>query len=322
MIHETFVATTPQVAYANAMAKYGKFIKLISAKHVAYDDGEIMSEITVGVPRDVFIKKSMIEESSGTHIKAVFLQRGIDKDILDEFVSSLEMMGHTHLNDDKYIASYIIQEMDNALQIERERLDKPKIIMLVGPTGVGKTTTIAKLSTRYKKESNFDVRVINLDSYKVGAFEQLEAHTTKIEVPHTMVKDLDLFTKEIESFDNEIILIDTVGISPYDRDKFTQILEFVKSNTDIDIEVKLILSATLKCEDMYDIYNSFEALNLSSLIITKFDETKHFADVLNFVLKSKIKMSYFCIGQDIENDISVASREYLLDNFISGMEKI
>lgn len=322
MIHETFVATTPKVAYENAIAKYGKDITLISAKHIKYDSGDIMSEITVGVPRDIFIKSEMIKENIATYVKGIFLQSGISIDILDDILGSLDMMGSSILNDKNALASYIIEEMDNSLVIEKERLDKPKIIMLVGITGVGKTTTIAKLSNRYKNLSPYDVRVINLDSYKVGAFEQLQAHSSKIEVEHKMIDSLDKFKQEIDSFDNEIILIDTVGVSPYDRDKFAQIVEFVGSNTNIDIEVKLILSATLKYTDMQDIYKSFLPLNPSTLIITKFDETKHFCDVLNFVLKTKLPMSYFCIGQDIKTDINIASREYLLDNFITGLERV
>ncbi len=281
-----------------------------------------MSEISVGIPRDIFIQSAMIKENKKSHIKSIFLQKGLSNDILDEILSSLETMGNTILDDDKYIASYIIEELDMALSIEDERLDKPKIIMLIGPTGVGKTTTIAKLSSRYKNLTNFKIKVLNLDNYKLGAFEQLEAHSSIIEVEHKMIIDLESFTKEIESFDDEIILIDTVGISPYDREKFEQIVEFVESNTNIDIEVKLILSATLKYQDMSDIYNSFLPLNPSSIIITKFDETKYFSDVLNFVLKSKLPMSYFCIGQDISHDIEIASREYILDNFISSLEMI
>lgn len=322
MIHEIFVASTPKVAYENAVAKYGKDIKLISAKHIEYDNGEIMSEISVAIPRDIFIKSALIKDNIVSNVKSIFLQRGISKVILDEILSSLEVMGSSILDDEKSIASYILEEMDNSLVIEKENLDKPKIIMLVGITGVGKTTTIAKLSNRYKNLSPYDVRVINLDSYKVGAYEQLEAHSNNIKVPHKMVDSVEKFKQEIESFDDEIILIDTVGVSPYDRDKFAQIVEFVGSNTNIDIEVKLILSATLKYEDMEDIYKSFLPLNPSNLIITKFDETKHFSDVLNFVLKTKLPMSYFCIGQDIKTDINIASKEYLLDNFITGLDKI
>ena len=85
------------------------------------------------------------------------------------------------------------------------------------------------------------------------------------------------------------------------------------------MEINLVLSATVKYEDMEDIYKNFSFLNLNSIIISKFDETKHFGTLLNFMLLYKLPMSYFSIGQEVPDDLVVATKEYLLENFIGDV---
>ena len=83
----------------------------------------------------------------------------------------------------------------------------------------------------------------------------------------------------------------------------------------------LVLSATVKYEDMEDIYKNFSFLNLDSVIISKFDETKHFGTLLNFMLLYKLPMSYFSIGQEVPDDFLLASKEYLLEHFIGDVNE-
>lgn len=361
MIHETFVASDPKSAYEQAVNKYGEGIELISAKQIKYEDGTLRCEIAIAVPKGLFMEKSLVgtsaaadepgneedqallaelselkkqlalmkedmsgtlEESSAQKVKDLFIRKGIAKHWLDDILLSL--FKSEILEDATLLVSYLLEEIDDALKVEEEALDEPKIMMLVGPTGVGKTTMIAKLAARYAflMDRPYKVALLNLDSYKVGAYEQLASYADIMQIEHVIVEDIDAFQealKELNEYD--IILVDTAGMSPYDTQKFIKTVEFVQSEISRKLEVNLVLSATVKYEDMDDIYNNFSFLNLHSLIITKFDETKHFGTLLNFMLLYKKPMSYFSVGQEVPDDLIVASKEYLLEQFIGDLDE-
>lgn len=361
MIHETFVASDPKSAYEQAVKKYGEGIELVSAKQIKYEDGQLRCEIAIAVPKDIFMNKSfggaltpvddqssqedqellaelsalkkqlalMKEDMLGTQehsiaqkVKDLFIGKGIAKHWLDDILLSLYKS--EILEDARLLVSYLLEEIDESLKVAEERLDEPKIIMLVGPTGVGKTTMIAKLAARYAflMDKPYKVALLNLDSYKVGAYEQLASYADIMQIEHITVEDIDAFQdalKELHEYD--IILVDTAGMSPYDTEKFIKTVEFVQSEIPRKLEVNLVLSATVKYEDMDDIYNNFSFLNLHSLIITKFDETKHFGTLLNFMLLYKKPMSYFSVGQEVPDDLVVASKEYLLEKFIGDLDE-
>lgn len=360
MMNETFVADTPKDAYNEAVAKYGTSIKLISAKQVKYDDGQLRCEVAISIPEDIFMEKSLGEptiietienkteeevlleelgelkkqlalmkedmlpstnDSVLEKVKALFIEKGIAKRWLDDILVSL--MGNSILSDTKLLVSYILEEIDESLEIQEELLDEPKIMMLVGPTGVGKTTTIAKLAARYAymMDRPYKVAFLNLDSYKVGAFDQLGHYADIMQIEHITVDSVEAFMRGLEALQEyDIILVDTAGMSPYDTQKFVKTVEFVQSDAPRKIEVNLLLSATVKYEDMDDIYNNFSFLNLNSVIISKFDETKHLGTLLNFMLLYKVPMSYFSVGQEVPDDLLLASKEYLLERFIGDLE--
>jgi flagellar biosynthesis protein FlhF len=317
---------------------------------VKYEDGELRCEVAIAVPEEIYIEKSFGEETSSDEtmvkrseeeilleelgelkkqlaemkedmlgssndsalekVKTLFLEKGIAKKWLDDILSTL--MGNSIVSDEKLLVSYILEEIDESLEVEEESLDEPKIMMLVGPTGVGKTTTIAKLAARYAymMDKPYKVAFLNLDSYKVGAFDQLGQYADIMQIEHVTVDLVEAFMRGLERLKAyDIILVDTAGMSPYDTQKFIKTVEFVQSDIPRKIEVNLVLSATVKYEDMDDIYNNFSFLNLNSVIISKFDETKHLGTLLNFMLLYKVPMSYFSIGQEVPDDLLVASKE-------------
>lgn len=361
MINETFVASDPKSAYGQAVEKYGEGIELISAKQIKYDDGTLRCEVAIAVPKDLFMEKSlgtvsasmvdhdseadedllvelcelkkqlalMKEDMLGVSqdsilqkVKKLFMKKAIAEPWLDDVILSLS--GSDILEDATLLVSYLLEEIDESLEEQKETLDTPKIVMLVGPTGVGKTTTIAKLAARYAflMDKPYTVALLNLDSYKVGAYEQLAHYADIMQIEHVTVESAEAFTEALEHVRGyDIILVDTAGMSPYDTQKFIKTVEFVQSETPRKIEVNLVLSATVKYEDMDDIYKNFSFLNLNSVVITKFDETKHFGALLNFMLLYKLPMSYFSTGQEVPDDLMVASKEYLLEQFIGDLDE-
>lgn len=357
MIHETFVASKPKSAYELAVEKYGTSISLVSAKQIKYDDGVLRSEITVAIPQEVFeqvsfggslpkdedeallseivelkeqlghMKDEMHKEMQNDHpviseVKALFMKKGISAFWLESMFQTVT--GSEILNDKTLLVSYLLEEIDDALTIKAEDLSSPKIVMVVGPTGVGKTTTIAKLAARYAylMDRQYKVALINLDSFKVGAVEQLGHYADIMQIEHFVVDEVDGFKETLEKLEGyDVVLVDTAGMSPYDTEKFVQTVEFVKTDSPREIEVSLVLSATVKYEDMEDIYQNFSFLNLNSVIISKFDETKHFGTLLNFMLLYNLPMSYFATGQEVPDDLLFADKEFLLEQFIGDIDE-
>jgi flagellar biosynthesis protein FlhF len=200
---------------------------------------------------------------------------------------------------------------------------KQKIMMLVGPTGVGKTTTLAKLAARYSYllDKKYKVGIITLDTYRIGAVEQLFQYSKMMKLPIEDVVDVNDFENAIRSLGHcDIILIDTMGSSQYDKEKLKKIEQFIKS-TSYDIDISLVVSAIAKIEDLYDIYNNFSFLNIDTLIFSKIDETKHYGNIFSLVYKTNKPISYCSIGQEVPDDIMVASNELIVDWLLNGFQK-
>ena len=200
------------------------------------------------------------------------------------------------------------------------RVHQRKIMMFVGPTGVGKTTTIAKLAARYayKLGTNYKVGVVTLDSFRVGAVEQLKAYTNIMRLPLEIVKKTEELNEAIARLgDCHYILIDTAGGSQYDVDKIDLINQYQQHLKEIPIEKMLVMPANVKTNDLYEIYNSYSTLNIDNLIFTKLDETISFGNLISFAHKTKKSICYLSIGQNVPDDLIEASSDYLIECFMN-----
>jgi len=200
------------------------------------------------------------------------------------------------------------------------RIHQRKVMMFVGPTGVGKTTTIAKLAARYayKLGTNYKVGIITLDSFRVGAVEQLRAYTNIMRLPLEVVKKPEELSEAIMRLkDCHYILIDTAGGSQYDMDKIELINEYQRHTTETPIEKLLVLPSNVKTSDLYEIYNSYSLLNINNLIFTKLDETISYGSLISFAHKTKKSICYLSVGQNVPDDLHEATSDYLIDCFMN-----
>lgn len=200
------------------------------------------------------------------------------------------------------------------------RVHQRKVMMFVGPTGVGKTTTIAKLAARYayKMGMEYKVGIITLDSFRVGAVEQLKAYTSIMRLPlETVKKSEDLVEAILRLQDCHYILIDTAGSSQYDVEKIESIHDYQNRLHDIEIEKTLVLPANVKKIDLLEIYEQYSILGINNILFTKLDETKSFGNIISFAYKIKKSISYLSIGQNVPDDLICADDNYLIDCFMS-----
>ena len=247
---------------------------------------------------------------------------GIHAPHLDEIMQlSLELMPLKMRENSLTIKRYFREVLRKMLYCRSENLDMgtKKIIMLAGPTGVGKTTTLAKLAARYSKllDKKYRVGIITLDTYRIGALEQLAWYARRMSMSIETVIEPEDFLKEIDTLRYcDIILVDTAGHSQNDKQKINQLKRFTQNNYKIDIA--LVLSATTKYEDLKDIYQSFGELDIDSFIFTKLDESRGLGNIFSLAYETKKTISYLSIGQEVPTDLCIASNDYLVDCLLDG----
>ena len=241
---------------------------------------------------------------------------------IDEIMKlSLELVPLSMRQSSVTIKRYFRELLRKMIYCRDEELDlqNKRIIMLAGPTGVGKTTTLAKLAARFSKllDRKYKVGIITLDSYRIGALEQLSWYARKMKISLESVRDPEDFIKEIEALRYcDVILVDTAGHSQYDTERINSLRQFMQNNYKID--VMLSLPATTKFEDLRDIYSSFSSLGIDSFIFTKLDESRSLGNIFSLVYETKIPISYLSIGQEVPTDLTVASNEYLCNCLLEG----
>jgi len=222
------------------------------------------------------------------------------------------------------VKRYFYSLLRNMLPCRKEISDKKqRIMMLVGPTGVGKTTTLAKLAARfaYGNEKRYKTGIITLDTYRIGAVEQLFQYAKMMKLPILDVIEVEDFQNAIKQLSYcDVILIDTTGNSQYDKEKLERLDKFLK-HSGAKIDVNLVLSAGSKVEDLIEIYNGFSFLEIDTLIITKFDETKIFGNVFSLIYETNTPVSYFSVGQEVPDDLVEARSEFLVECVFDGFTK-
>ena len=252
---------------------------------------------------------------------------GMGEDHLENIMNlTLEHMPVRMKNSSETIKRYFQVLLRKLIPVRMEA-ELPKgnkrVMMFVGPTGVGKTTTIAKLAARYSyiQEKRAKVGIITLDTYRIGAVEQLFQYAKMMRLPIEDVVETADFNNALSSLSHcDVILIDTVGSSQYDKDKLIKLNKFLQSSQ-LQIDVNLVLSAGSKLEDLKEIYKNFSFLDIDTLIFTKFDETKVFGTIFSLIYDIDKPVSYFSIGQEVPDDIVPASSDFLVECILDGFEK-
>ena len=188
----------------------------------------------------------------------------------------------------------------------------PKIVAFVGPTGVGKTTTIAKLATRYALSRKKKVGLITADTYRIAAVEQLKVYGDILDVPVKVVYNNEDMRTALDFFsDRDLVLIDTAGRSHRNADKLKELKDIL--NVHFPLEIFLVLNTNTRFREMSDIAERFRMLSFSHIIFTKLDEAATYGNILNVIARLNLGISYLCYGQSVPDEIHPATYGLLTD---------
>ena len=247
---------------------------------------------------------------------------------------------------DEKVANMIIEDIDTSLKKESNidniisaiyqkiilKLGEPEAVntdngrtavFFLGPTGVGKTTTIAKLASEFKLNKGLKVALITADTYRIAAVEQLNTYAGILDVPVSVIFTPEELVEAIKKYsDYDLILIDTAGRSHRNTEQLgelEQLLEVTeKAELDINIEKYLVMSATTKYRDLLNITDAYKDIKDVRLLFTKLDETNAYGNILNIRAHTGAPLSYVTSGQAVPEDISVVDVQELAKRLLTG----
>jgi flagellar biosynthesis protein FlhF len=262
---------------------------------------------------DVFIEK-LITYPGALSLYTRMIKNGVNERYVRLIFERTGAFNGHPVNDMKGIKDLALKEITKVIDV-KDPFDTKKnnqiITAFIGTTGVGKTTTIAKLAARLMLEKTKKVGLISLDAYRIGAMEQLKTYANILGVPCFQVfkkKDLLFALRRMEGKD--IVLIDTAGQSQYDRSRLDELRRLIPG--DLNISTHLLLSIATAESEMNIAADNFRCLKYQSYIFTKRDETQKCGSIMNQIMEQSLPVSYITTGQNVPEDIEQAEKSKLL----------
>ena len=254
------------------------------------------------------------------------LDNEVDEKYANQIMGEIESGLKKESNIDSILAGIyqkIILKLGQPKVIEAEE-KKTKLVFFMGPTGVGKTTTIAKLASYFKLEKKLKVALITCDTYRIAAVEQLRTYANILDVPLQVVYTIEEFNNSVKGYkDYDLIFVDTAGRSHKNNEQCNEILHFVNDcqiGENVEKEIFLVLSAATKYKDLININQVFSSLKNYSIIFTKLDETTCLGNILNMKLHTGLQLSYVTSGQAVPDDISIIDAQKIARNLLGSAE--
>jgi flagellar biosynthesis protein FlhF len=274
------------------------------------DNSQLENEVkAMKVLLNKVIENTTKDEPKKDELLELLEDTDIDLEFYNEFKEKLK---------EDNIKESLKQLIREELQISDEELKGN--VVLIGPTGVGKTTTIAKLAGRLSLIEKKKVGLITVDTYRIGAVEQLRTYAEIMNIPFKVV----ITTKEMEQAVNsmsdcDVVLIDTTGRSSKNSMQISELRAFVeKAKAD---SISVVISATTKNKDIKTILEGYRELNYDKVIVTKLDETTTYGAIYNIQRSATKPLRYITTGQNVPDDIKVPTTEEVL-GFIFGEESL
>jgi flagellar biosynthesis protein FlhF len=258
---------------------------------------EVRNRTTPAVPEELFNFYSQLLESEVSEELATDIIRKIQQTARPEQLANA-----------LWVRERMVEQIEKLIPmsgaIERKKTTGPHIVALIGPTGVGKTTTIAKLAANLKLREGKKVGLITIDTFRIAAIDQLRKYADLIGIVLTVVNNADEMRAAVDSMtDCEYVLIDTAGRSPTDALKLNELGRFLEAAR--PDEVHLVLSTTCGQRSAELAMEKFSGVRVDKVIFTKIDEAAQLGMLLSVVRKLNKGLSYVTTGQDVPDDIEV-----------------
>lgn len=250
------------------------------------------------------------------------LENEVDEKYAREIMDEIELINKPNIPFDYALANTyqkMILKFGKPSGIEPAK-SGTKLVFFIGPTGVGKTTTIAKIASKFRVDEKKKVALLTADTYRIAAAEQLRTYANILEVPFRVIYTVEEINKALEDFkDYDFIMIDTAGHSHQNmtqKDNMSNIIHSVDDK--VESEVHLVLSATTKYKDLISIADSYREMADYKLIFTKLDETTTLGNLLNLRLYTGASLSYVTYGQNVPDDIEDFNPQKTVKRLLGG----
>lgn len=253
------------------------------------------------------------------------IQREVADEIAREMITHIQRdLTGNQIMSHELVRQKLVQVIDNMISttgpISPNINGKVRVVALIGPTGVGKTTSIAKIAANLKLHQNKKVGLITIDTYRIGAVDQLRMYAQIIDVPLQVVLTPAELREAVELMhDMDVVLIDTAGRSQKDGLKIKELKTFLDAVS--PDEIHLVLSSTANQSHMLNVVEQFKSIGVDRLILTKLDEAISFGVVLSVLRKVDASISYITTGQDVPDDIEIAGSRKLARMLLGFNEK-
>ncbi|MFS0672453.1 flagellar biosynthesis protein FlhF [Ornithinibacillus sp. 179-J 7C1 HS] len=248
------------------------------------------------------------------------LDQEVDQDLAANIIENVvsKQNGNDNSIDTRTIAKEVKIEIETRLS-DLSFVGIPnnaKIIHFVGPTGVGKTTTIAKVAANSMLQDKKKVAFITMDTYRIAAIDQLKTYAKILNTPVEVVYSVEDYKNAIEKLKSyDLILVDTAGRNYRDEQFVTELSKNILFQD--NVVNYLVLSLTAKPKDVKEIYDNFHRINIKGFIFTKIDETTQYGSLINLPLIQKVDISYLTNGQEVPDNILKPTKEFI-SNLLVG----
>ena len=270
-------------------------------------------------------EKNTEEDSSVAFLKLIY-NTLIDNEVAEKYANELlDEIGK--INTSKASVDFLLGNIYQKMILKFGQpitiplgLSRQRVIFFIGPTGVGKTTTIAKIASKLVVDHKKKVVLLTTDTYRIAAAEQLKTYASILDVPFRVVYTEDETMAAIKEYkDYDYILVDTAGHSQHNADQKDSMAHFLRSVDDtVDKDVYLVVSATTKYRDLLAIADAYSEFTDYKLIFTKLDETTTLGNLFNLCMHTGASMSYVTCGQNVPDDIEVFSPQSTVKQLLGG----
>lgn len=255
-------------------------------------------------------------------IYSVLLENEVDEKYVNQIMDEVETVWKNGSSVDHMLSSIyqkMILKFGQPQPIELTE-NKPKLVFFVGPTGVGKTTTIAKIASRFKVEKGKKVALMTADTYRIAAADQLRTYANILDTPIKVVYSSDELNDTLKEWkEYDLILVDTAGLSHKNEEQRNDTKNLITGiSEEYEKEIYLVLSATTKYRDLKEIADAYKEDFIFKLIFTKLDETTCYGNILNMKLYTGADLSYVTYGQNVPEDIEVFNMQKNVKILLGG----